>query len=721
MSSWPQNLLERLVTAVLRKEQFRELSRTPSILSSTSASSSFDDVDSSNAESSLTYLQQLEEAVANSPKLHPKLVFISDFSPAFDVEGELLVSAELLGSGTFGSVYTAVMDNGVRIAVKRLNSGSISEQKFKRHMDIVGNVKHDNVVPLRAYYSSSDEKLMLYDYYSDGSVYELLYECPFDHLSFPRFNQHDDHQRVGERVIYNDLMHLLMCLGQIGANLAHVDWGTRLRIAIGAARGISEIHSQNDGKLVHGNIKSSNIFLNEQHYGCVSDLGLTNIIETTFMPTARCYAPEVKSTQNLSQESDVYSFGILLLELLTGKSPVHVNLVKFVNSIKSRVRTSTVFHVDLLKYPGIRKEMEKVLKIGRSCIAKSIKKRPKMYEVVNMLESLGKMNTGSSVSLERKLVFVKDSNATFELKDMLRDSAEVLGRGTFGSSYKAVLGNRDITITMKRSKDVNVAFEEFQQHMEVIGRMRHENVADLKAYYFSGEEVLLVYDYYDEDSLYALLHGTERTPLDWETRLKIAIGAARGISHIHRQDGRKLVHGNIKSSNIFLNQHQYGLVSDAGLAKVMKPLRRAVMQTPNYFAPEIKDTRKTSQASDVYSFGVVLLELVSGKPSQDTTEEGEVISLAEWVHSVISDDWTAKVFDIELMRYQSDEEAMTRFLHIAMDCINFVPEYRPKMSEVVKMLEGISGVDTRGPPSIESRLEVLLPTLTLQMVVAELD
>ncbi|KAG8381513.1 hypothetical protein BUALT_Bualt06G0129600 [Buddleja alternifolia] len=673
----------RLVEAVLRKEQFRELSRSASIASSASTfgAISFRDLGFLNDESSSTNLRQLEEAVANSQE---KLVFISDFSPAFDVEDVLLVSVEFLGSGTFGSVYTLVMNSGVRIVVKRLNSGSISELEFKRRVDIVGNVWHENVAPLRAYYSSTNEKLMLYDYHSKGSIYALLH-------------------------------------GQTGANLAHVDWGTRLRIAIGAARGISEIHTQNDGKLVHGNIKSSNIFLNPQHYGCVSDLGLTNIIETTFMPNARCYAPEVKSTQNVSQESDVYSFGILLLELLTGKSPAHVNLVKFVNSIKSKFRTSTVFHVDLLKYPAIRKQMVKVLEIGRRCIAKSIKKRPKMYEVVNMLESISKMNTGSSVSLERKLVFVKDGNATFVLEDMLRDSAEVLGRGTFGSSYKTVLGNRDISITMKRSKDVNVAFEEFQKHMEVIGRMRHESVADLKAYYFSREEVLLVYDYYDEHSLYALLHGTERTPLDWETRLKIAIGAARGISHIHMQDGRKLVHGNIKSSNIFLNQHQYGLVSDAGLAKVMKPVRRAVMRTPNYFAPEVKDTQKTSQASDVYSFGVVLLELVSGKPSQDTTEEDEVISLAEWVHSVISDDWAAKVFDIELMRYQSDEEAMTQFSQIAMDCINFVPEYRPKMSEVVKMLEEISGVDTRGPLSIESRLEDLLPTLTLRMVAAELE
>ncbi|KAG8381514.1 hypothetical protein BUALT_Bualt06G0129700 [Buddleja alternifolia] len=697
---------ERLVAAVLRKQQlwqlFHEQSRSPSIRSeeSDSSSSSFRDVDFAISGSSSTYWQELEEAVAKSQKLLPKLVVISDFRPAFDVEEVFLASAELLGRGTFGSVYTVVLDNGVRFVVKRLNSVNISELEFKRHMDIVGNVRHENVAPLRAYYSSSDEKLMLYDYHSQGSMYALLH-------------------------------------GQTGENLTQVDWETRLRVAIGAARGIAEIHSQNGGKLVHGNIKSSNIFLNPKHYGCVSDLGLTNIIERTYIPTARRYAPEVKSTHNVSQESDVYSFGIFLLELLTRKSPIHVpggpeavNLVKLVNSIRSKVRTSRVFDADLLKLPTIREQMVKVLQIGISCIAKSIKKRPKMYEIVNMLENLGRMNTmlenlgrmntRSSVSLEGKLVFVDDGNLKFELEDMLRASADVLGKGTFGTSYKAKLEDGNTVVVVKRLKEVSVTFEEFQQHMEVIGRMRHENVSELMAYYFSKDEVLLVYDYLDQESVSALLHGkmgTDRTILYWETRLKIAVGVARGIAHIHRQDDRKLVHGNIKSSNIFLNEQRYGIISDAGVAKVSRPVRRSAMPTPNYLAPEVKDTRKTSQASDVYSFGVVLLELVSGKPSQYTTEDGEVISLVEWVQSVIREDWPAEVFDVGLLGYQNDEEAMEHVLQIAKDCVNSIPENRPKITEVVKMLEEISGIDTGGLPSVELRLEDLLegllPTLRL--------
>ncbi|PIN12883.1 Serine/threonine protein kinase [Handroanthus impetiginosus] len=273
----------------------------------------------------------------------------------------------------------AAMSNGVNFVVKRLKSVNISEYDFKRHMDIVGNIEHENVVALRAYYSSEDEKLMLYDYYSKGSVYAKLH-------------------------------------------------GTRVKLAIGAATCIAEIHAQVGGTLVHGNIKSSNIFLNSQQY---------------------CF----NSSRNVSQASDVYSFGILLFKLLTKMSTAHlpggskpVDLVKLVSSVKSKEGAAKVFDPYLLKYPTIREDMVKMLQIGIKCVAKSTKKRPKMFEVVKMLEDIRKT-------------------------------------------------------------------------------------------------------------------GTNRTPLDWEIRLKIAVGAARGIAHIHMQDDQKLVHGNIKSSNIFLNGQKLGVLS----------------------------------------------------------------------------------------------------------------------------------------------------------------
>ncbi|PIN18999.1 Non-specific serine/threonine protein kinase [Handroanthus impetiginosus] len=298
------------------------------------------------------------------------------------------------------------------------------------------------------------------------------------------------------------------------------------------------------------------------------------MIETTFMPTARCYAPEVKSTQNVSQPSDVYGFGIVLLELLTRKSTEHlpggpkpIDLVKLVDSVKSKERAAKVFDADLLKYLTIKEDMVKVLQIGIKCVSKSVRKRPKISEVVKLLEDIAKMNTESHVPFEKKLVFIEDVIPTFDLEEMLRASAEVLGKGTFGTCYKKKLENGN-TIVVKRLRDVRVTFKEFQQHVEVIGSMRHKNIADLRAYYFSRDKKLLVYDYYDQGSLFAALHGNARRFLDWGTRMKIVVDAARGIAYIHRQDGQKLVHGNIKSLNIFISDKKQGTVSDVGLAKL---------------------------------------------------------------------------------------------------------------------------------------------------------
>ncbi|PIN10624.1 Serine/threonine protein kinase [Handroanthus impetiginosus] len=589
------------------------------------------------------------------------------------------------------------MDNGVKIVVKRLKSVSISELEFRCHVDIVGAVRHEKVAALRAYYSFEDERLMLYDYYIKGSVYALLH-------------------------------------GRTNGIRAHVDWVTRVKIAIGAAKGIAEIHIQNGGNLVHGNIKSSNILLNQQKYGCVSDLGLANMIKTTFTPTVGCYSLEVYSTQNISQAADVYSFGILLLELLTGKSTAHlpsapepVDLAKMVGSVKSKERASKVFDPDLLKNPTIREDMVKMLQIGMKCAAKSIKKRPLMIEVVNMLEDIIRMSPEIHGSLSKELVFANNANPTFDLEDVFRATGEVLGRGTLGFCFKAILFNEK-AIVVKRLRDVIVTYEEFQQQMEVIGRMRHGNVYDLMAYHFSTGEKILVYDYGHQESVFALLHGkkgTNGTPLDWQTRLKIVVGAARGITHIHRQDGWKLVHGNIKSSNIFVNEKKYGIVFDVGLAKLIDPTRLLTRSTPGYFAPEVTDTRKVSQASDVYSFGVVLLELISGKQSYHITDNGQVISLVDWVQSVFFNEWTTKMIDLELRKYQNDEKAMMQVFQIAMDCVAIIPERRPKIHEIVKMLEGVSGFNpsselrleyvseecTRGQPSIESRLEDLLEGL----------
>ncbi|GJS37910.1 probable leucine-rich repeat receptor-like protein kinase [Tanacetum coccineum] len=253
------------------------------------------------------------------------------------------------------------------------------------------------------------------------------------------------------------------------------------------------------------------------------------------------------------------------------------------------------------------------------------------------LNPAGSVNTG----FERGRMVFFEGARKFELEDLLRASAEMLGKGGFGDRrYKA-------------------GFD-----MEMCRGNR----------------------------------GPGRTPLDWTTRLKVAAGAARGLVFIHHScRSLKLTHGNIKSTNILLDKTGNACVSDFGLSAFAPPT--TAPKSNGYRAPELltMDVRKTTQKSDVYSFGVLLLELLTGKcPSvmdNGGTGYGGAVDLPRWVQSVVREEWTAEVFDLELMRYKDIEEEMVGLLQIAMSCTAAAPDQRPTMGYVLKMIEEIRGVE----------------------------
>ncbi|KAI5004404.1 hypothetical protein ZWY2020_031647 [Hordeum vulgare] len=303
-----------------------------------------------------------------------------------------------------------------------------------------------------------------------------------------------------------------------------------------------------------------------------------------------------------------------------------------------------------------------------------------------------------------KMVFLEDAGGKrFELEELLRASAEMLGKGGCGTAYKAVLDDGSV-VAVKRLRDATPGAaastkKDFEHHMAVLGRLRHPNVVPLNAYYYARDEKLLVYEFMPNGSLFSLLHGNRgpgRTPLDWAARMRIAAGAARGLAYIHHASRRggmapKLAHGNIKSTNILLDRSGEARLADCGLAQLGTSSPAA--SSAGYRAPEAPAPASrpwASQKGDVYALGVVLLELLTGRcPGSELPNGGVVVELPRWVQSVVREEWTSEVFDLELMKDKGIEEEMVAMLQLALSCAASAPDQRPKIGYVVRMVDEV--------------------------------
>ncbi|XP_071920193.1 probable leucine-rich repeat receptor-like protein kinase At1g68400 [Coffea arabica] len=284
-----------------------------------------------------------------------------------------------------------------------------------------------------------------------------------------------------------------------------------------------------------------------------------------------------------------------------------------------------------------------------------------------------------------------------KVEDLLTASAEMLGKGSVGTTYRVVMDGGDVVV-VKRVREKVKKMKDVDGFLREIGGLRHPNIVSLRAYYSSREELLLVYDFLQAGSLHNLLHGNRgpgRTPLDWPTRLKFALGSAGGLAFLHCYTKAKLFHGHLTSANILIDNQGNACISDIGVHQLLQAPSSSTNNNNAYKAPEMlllgnaaanyNQTRKYSQKCDVYSFGVVLLEILTGKMA---TSEGET-SLAKWVQRVSREEWTWDVFDFELVRFKEMEEEMTALLQVAILCLASSAKDRPKMTAVHKMIEDI--------------------------------
>ncbi|KAF3435698.1 hypothetical protein FNV43_RR22790 [Rhamnella rubrinervis] len=268
----------------------------------------------------------------------------------------------------------------------------------------------------------------------------------------------------------------------------------------------------------------------------------------------------------------------------------------------------------------------------------------------------------------------------------------IIGEGGYGIVYRGVLQDGSVVAVKNLLNNKGQAEKEFKVEVEAIGKVRHKNLVGLIGYCAEGVQRMLVYEYIDNGNLEQWLHGDVGpvSPLTWDIRMRIAIGTAKGLAYLHEGLEPKVVHRDIKSSNILLDRKWNAKVSDFGLAKLLGPgasyVTTRVMGTFGYVSPEYASTGMLNEGSDVYSFGVLLMEIITGRSPIDYSRPAGEMNLVDWFKGMVANRRGEEVVD-PLIEIQPSPRALKRALLVCLRCIDMDVLKRPKMGQIVHMLE----------------------------------
>ncbi|KAL8117881.1 hypothetical protein AgCh_015679 [Apium graveolens] len=265
--------------------------------------------------------------------------------------------------------------------------------------------------------------------------------------------------------------------------------------------------------------------------------------------------------------------------------------------------------------------------------------------------------------------------------------------GGFGSVYRGTLTDGQEVAVKVRSATSTQGTREFNNELNLLSAIRHDNLVPLLGCCYEKDQQILVYPFMSNGSLQDRLYGeaARRKTLDWPTRLSIALGAARGLTYLHTFSGRCVIHRDVKSSNILMDQSMNAKVADFGFSKYApqegdSAASLEVRGTAGYLDPEYYSTQHLTAKSDVFSFGVVLLEIISGREPLNVQRPRSEWSLVEWAKPYIRNSRIDEIVDPNI-KGAYHAEAMWRVVEVALHCIETFSAYRPSMVDIVRELE----------------------------------
>lgn len=325
-----------------------------------------------------------------------------------------------------------------------------------------------------------------------------------------------------------------------------------------------------------------------------------------------------------------------------------------------------------------------------------IKKKEKDVEDNKWAKSI-KGGKGIKVSMfEKSASKMKFKDLMKATKDFSKES--IIGTTRTGIMYKAMLSNGTF-LAVKRLQDTQHSESQFASEMATLGSVRHRNLVPLLGFCIASKERLLIYKYMPKGTLYDLLHqdDPEKKSAEWQLRLKIVTGAAKGLAWLHHSCNPRILHRNISSKCVLLDDDYEAKISDFGLARLMNPIDTHLSTFVNgefgdlgYVAPEYARTLVATPKGDVYSFGTILLEVVTGELPTQVSNAPEAFkgSLVEWITHLSENSHLKDAIDKSLIGKGCDNELL-HVLKVARSCVLPTPKERPTMFEVYQLLRAI--------------------------------
>ncbi|GJS34780.1 kinase-like domain, phloem protein 2-like protein [Tanacetum coccineum] len=604
-----------------------------------------------------------------------------------------------IGFGGFGRVYKAQLEHfdssnsssiegdnkcdlpkkRSTVAIKHIFNPK-GKQGFGTEIETLTSCKHENIISLLGFCDEGpDHMILIYEYASRGSLEDCMES--------------------------NDKM-------------TNLTWVQRIKICLNIAHGLKYIHTNTDQdkqKIIHRDIKSANILLSKSWEAKIADFGLSKIhpesqeastLNTSTIAGTNMYLdPEYEKSGKLNKKSDIYSFGVVLFEILTGRlaydhsytkvnkkgiAPVarhHFESGTLMEIVDHKLKEEGDGHV-FSQSKGAKDSLDIFSRIAYQCLVETQAQRPTIDDVIQELKKV--LQAEEKSQKEYFKMSLEDINlATQNLSD-----DNLIGRGGLGNLYKGEVAqtNGRISIAAKRLDRALFGLEEtrFFRDLDIPLKYKHENVIGLVGYCDEEVEKIIAHEFASRGSLDQYLNDASLT---WLLRLKICMDIASGLNFLHATDVNQevLIHRDIKSSNILLFDDWKAKITGFGHS-IVCPSNQNIdyviddaVGTIGYTDPLFSKTRFLTKESDVFSLGAVLFDILCGKLSSVKLDD-EYLFLPFLAKSRYQVGELAELV-FEGIKEQIEPESFITFARIAYQCLHHRRERRPTAGEVVLQLK----------------------------------